>query len=129
MSARSAGAVLDSPLPRPRPRARPKARARAARHAKRAKAPMFGGVLSIVIVTVLLTGVVALNVAVLRLTVELDRLGRERTELRAENAVLAARVSKARATGRIRNLADRRLGLVTADPDQMTFVELSPAER
>ena len=47
-----------------------------------------GGVVWIVLVAVLLTGIVALNVAVLRLNLRLDQLGEERTQLRNENAQL-----------------------------------------
>jgi cell division protein FtsL len=85
-----------------------------------------GGVAWIGLVAVLLAGVVALNVAVLRLNMRLDELGRERAGLRAENAQLASRLSRAAAAGRIENLASTRLGLVPAQPDQMTYVRLRP---
>ena len=85
---------------------------------------MAGGVVSIVLVAVLLTGVVALNVAVLRLNVTLDRLGRERADLRAGNAVLAAKLSRASATPRIQFMAANQLGYVPADPDDTTYIEV-----
>jgi hypothetical protein len=61
---------------------------------------------------VLLVGVVALNVAVLRLNMQLERLSERRLELEAENALLASKVSAALAPGRTERLARTRLGLV-----------------
>jgi cell division protein FtsL len=81
-----------------------------------------GGVLWIAVVAILLAGVVATNVAVLRLNMTLDRLGRERADLRAQNAALASQLSSAAAAPRIQNIAARRLGLVQAE--QTTYVNL-----
>ncbi len=77
---------------------------------------------------ILLAGVVALNVTVLRLNVKLDRLNSERAKLRADNAALASQLSSAAASPRIQTLA-RREGLVPADPSAMTFIRLSPRGR
>ena len=52
-----------------------------------------GGVAWIAVVAVLLTGIVALNVAVLRLNLELDDLSSKRTQLRTENAELRAQAA------------------------------------
>jgi cell division protein FtsL len=101
------------PKPRPVPSRRPQPRTR-----------VFGGVVWIGFVTVLLTGVVALNVAVLRLNLQLDELGRERANLRAENAALASRFSSSHATARIEASARSQLGLVPAEPDDTAYVEL-----
>ena len=49
----------------------------------------------IALVAGLLAGVVAMNVAVLRLNMKLDQLGRERADLRAENAALSSQLSSA----------------------------------
>src|SRR5438045_8740115 len=103
--------------PVPRPRARP---AKAVRARKR----VTGGVVWIGVVAALLAGVVALNVAVLRLNMKLDRLGRERADLRAENAALSVQLSSAASAPRIQGLAARRLGLVQATPDQTSYVKL-----
>ena len=54
-----------------------------------------GGVIWIALVAGLLAGVVAMNVAVLRLNMKLDHLGRERADLRAENAALSVQLSSA----------------------------------
>jgi hypothetical protein len=78
---------------------------------------------------VLLAGIVALNVAVLRLNVRLDRLNGEREKLRAGNAALASRLSSAASSPRILNLAQTRLGLVTADPATTAFVDIAPRAR
>lgn len=76
-------------------------------------------------VAVLLTGVVALNVAVLRLNMQLDRLGRERTQLRAENATLSSQLSSAAAVPKIQALARRRLGVLPAAADKVTYLDLT----
>ncbi len=74
---------------------------------------------------VLLTGVVALNVAVLRLNMQLDRLGQERTQLRAENAALSSQLSSAVAAPKVQALAHHRLGVVPAAVDKVTYLDLS----
>jgi cell division protein FtsL len=102
--------------------ARPARARRAAR--PRAQKPVTGPVLWIGVLTVLLAGVVAMNVAVLRLNMTLDRLGRERAQLRADTAALQSQLSSAAATGRIEALAVKRLGYVPATPDQTTYVQL-----
>jgi cell division protein FtsL len=102
-----------APQPRPRPARRPKPRRR-----------VTGGVLWIGVLAVLLAGVVALNVAVLRLNMTLDRLSQERAQLRADTAALQSQLSSAAATGRIETLAMKRLGFVPATPDQTTYIQL-----
>ena len=57
---------------------------------------------------VLLAGVVAVNVAVLRLNLQLDEAGRERTELKTDIARLRSEISSAAATTRIERLARGR---------------------
>jgi len=63
---------------------------------------------------VLLAGVVALNVAVLRLNVQLDQTQRERNQLRADNAQLSTDIAARAASGRIIALGTGRLGLTPA---------------
>ena len=70
----------------------------------------------------LLAGVVAVNVALLRLNVRLDGLAQERTELKRENATVALQLS--RADSRAEETARGRLGLVPATPDATTYVQL-----
>src|SRR5262245_11807882 len=96
-------------LPAP---ARTSARARS--RAARKPAPrrrVAGGVVWIGIVGVLLAGVVALNVAVLRLNMQLDDASRERTQLRGENAQLSTQIAARAASGRIVTIASGELGL------------------
>jgi cell division protein FtsL len=87
---------------------------------------MAGGVVWIVVVALLLTGVVALNVAVLRLNMRLEELGRRSDDLSAQNAALASQLSSASVLARIQALAKARLGLVPADPADTSYVELRP---
>ena len=83
-----------------------------------------GGVLWIVLFACLLAGVVAVNVAVLRLNLEFDRESRERTELRADIAQLRSEISSAAATTRVERLAQSELGLVEAASDGTTYIQL-----
>jgi cell division protein FtsL len=76
------------------------------------------------IVAVLLSGVVALNVAVLQLNVQLENLGTERTRLRAENADLASEIASKAQAGRIHTLARGQLGLEVADAGRTTYLDL-----
>jgi cell division protein FtsL len=108
-----------TPRPRRRPAAKPKPKPRA----------VTGGVVWIVLLGVLLAGVVAVNVAVLRQNVELDQLGRERVQLRADAARLQSSISSNSASARVENDARRRLGLVPADPAATSYVELVPRRR
>jgi cell division protein FtsB len=102
--------------PRPRPRARPRRKAAAGRR-------VAGGAVWIVLMGLLLAGVVALNVAVLRLNLGLDGLTQERAQLRAENAELSSKLAALAASARTASLA-RREGLVKADPAETTYLQL-----
>src|SRR5437868_13778659 len=103
----------------PARRAAPRTRVRRRRHVS-------SGVAWIVVFGVLLAGVVAVNVAVLQSNLRLDKLGQERTSLRAENAALQSQVSAAAAGPRIAGLAARRLGLQPADSSHTSYVEIAP---
>jgi cell division protein FtsL len=98
------------------PRARPQRVA--------SRRPLRGGIFWIVLLAILLTGVVALNVGVLRLNMTLDNLDRERTQLRAENAALQSQLSSAVAAPRLQARASR-LGLVPASAEDTTYVRLT----
>ena len=102
-------------LPRPRPRPRAERRPRVA-----------SGVVWIAVIGVLLAGIVFMNVAVLRLNLQLDRVGRDRTQLRADNAQLASRLSSAQAAARIQALARKQLGVQPALAQETTYVRLKP---
>jgi cell division protein FtsL len=99
--------------------ARRRGRSRAATQRRTA-----GGAAWIVVMGVLLAGVVALNVAVLRLNLQFDELSREREQLRAEKAELASQLASRSASPRTASLAKRYLGLVPADPATTTYVDL-----
>jgi cell division protein FtsL len=88
-----------------------------------------GGLAWILLGGILLAGIVALNVAVLRLNVKLDRLNNQRQQLRAGNAAISLELSSTAASPRIQSLAQKRLGLVSADPATTTYVDLSRRPR
>ena|SRR2546427_640788 len=106
-------ASVEAPVARPRPRPRA---------VLRPVNPLRSGVTWIVLLAVLLSGIVALNVAVLQLNVRLSSLSGERASLRSDNAMLQSQLSSAAASPRIQTLAHKRLGLVPAS-DTM-YVEL-----
>ena len=113
-------AVAESARARP-PEARPRRVRRAAPRRKLAR-----GAVWIAIVACLLGGVVALNVAVLRLNLRMDNRNRERTQLRADIASLSSDLSRGSAVAQIETRARRQLHLVDADPAQTTFIHLNP---
>jgi cell division protein FtsL len=85
-----------------------------------------GGVLWIAVIGALLAGVVAVNVLVLRLNVQLDGLRHTRAELSAEIATARAQLSSASSKARIESEAAAKLGLVPADPNTTTYLRLEP---
>lgn len=117
--ARPARVAQPRPRQAPRPRPRPQA---APRPSARMRPRVAGGVLWIAVVAGLLAGIVALNVAVLRLNIEVEELDRKRQTFIARKAELASDLSSAAATGRVEGLAQSRLGLVA--PEQTTYVRV-----
>lgn len=116
-------APVRRPARRPRPTVPAPERTRpAARRNPSARTGILGGVLWIVVLAALLAGVVAVNVALLRLNVRLDDLAQQRTELRRENAAVAKRLASA--DSQVERLARHRLKLVPASPDATTYVRL-----
>jgi hypothetical protein len=111
--------AVAAPVPARRPRTVARAKAPA-----RARPRLLGGVVWIVALALLLGGIVALNVAVLQLNVRLDRAAETKEELRAANDALSAQLSSAGAAPQVAIVAERKLGLVPASPDQTTYVEL-----
>jgi cell division protein FtsB len=104
---------VDVPL---RPRRRRRSRGVAQRR-------LAGGVAWIVVATVLLAGIVALNVAVLRLNLKLDDLTSERTELRTENARLRAQAALGTLPETIRTEATQK-GYRPVNPTHIRYLEL-----
>lgn len=88
----------------PAPRTPPRARFRIA-----------GGVVWIGLVAVLLAGIVAVNVAALRLNLESQRLEERKQDLLAENATTASELASLASAARIEAVARTSLGLVPAD--------------
>ena len=125
--ARAAAAARARPAPartKPRPKPKPKQRARRSPRGRVASGTVWIG-----LVAVCLAGVVALNVAVLRLNVRFEELGRERSQLKAENAELSSQIGTRAASVRIQTIARDRLGLLPATPDQWTYLDLRRASR
>jgi cell division protein FtsL len=97
--------------PRSRPRTRPQSRR------------LTGGIVWISLFAVLLTGVVALNVAVLRTNMHVSRLDKQELQLRAENQALASDLSSAVSARRIESTA-QKLGLVPAPSTDTSYLDL-----
>ncbi len=113
------GSAEVAPAPRPRTAAAPKRRAQPAAHGRR----LTGWILWISVFAVLLAGIVALNVAVLRANVGVNKLDRKAAQLQEQNAALASQVSAASASLRIEGAA-RRLGLVPAPSADTSYLDL-----
>lgn len=115
-------AARAEPRPAPRPKPRPEPR-RAPRRRPVARPRVAGSVVWIVVVATLLAGIVALNVAVLRLNMQSEELDIERAELIAKRDGLEAELSQAAAAGRIEAMAVNRYGLT--EPVETTYVRLA----
>jgi cell division protein FtsL len=76
----------------------------------------------------LLSGVVAVNVAVLRAHVAVAKLDQQREQLQARNQALASEVSAASSAPRIERAA-RRLGLVQASAGNTSYLDLTSGGR
>ena len=115
-TAEAAPAPARVAAPARRPRARPRARRRARR--------VTPGILWISAFALLLAGVVAVNVAVLRANVAVNRLDRQEMQLQSENQALASQVSSANASIRIERTA-RAFGLVPAPAADTSYIDLN----
>jgi type II secretory pathway component PulJ len=81
-----------------------------------------------ILFALLLAGVVAVNVAVLRAHVAVTHLDEERAQLQAENQALASRLSAANAAPQIETAA-RRLGMVPALAADTSYLVLPSGHR
>jgi hypothetical protein len=104
-------------------RRRPAAVARTRTRARKRQRRVTAGVLWISAFALLLAGVVAVNVAVLRANVAVNKLDTEQVDLQAQNAALASQVSSSIASIRIEQTA-RRFGLVPADALDTSYIDL-----
>ena len=125
------GHAVAKPAPGPRrspsrPAQRPAKAVRSRRRPtqRRVRAP----IVWMVLFALLLSGVVAVNVAVLRAHVAVSRLDQERAKLQARNAALASELSAASSAPRIERAA-RRLGLVQATADNTSYLDLAARGR
>jgi cell division protein FtsL len=123
-------AVAESVAPaRPR-RRQAQRRSASTRRPRRARTQrkVRGHILWMTAFAVLLAGVVAVNVAVLRANVAVHRLDERRAQLEAQNQALASQISAASSAPRIETAA-RRLGLVQAPAADTTYLDLAPRGR
>jgi len=121
-----ATAPVAAPAPsrrRSRPVAQPGPRARRASQTRTSGRRLTGGIVWISAFAVLLTGIVALNVAVLRTNMTVSKLDKQELVLRAENQALSSQVSSAASARRIESTASK-LGLVPAQAADMSYLDL-----
>src|SRR5215469_6128072 len=121
-----AHAEVAEPATAPR-RRRPPARRPAASVRSRRKPTqrrVRGHIVWMILFALLLFGVVAVNVAVLRAHVAVTRLDQERAQLEAQNQALASRLSAASSAPTI-EAAARRLGLVQAQTSGTSYLDLA----
>jgi hypothetical protein len=119
-------APAPAPLParrRPRPAAKPVPSARRAPQARASGRRLTGGIVWISLFALLLTGIVALNVAVLRANITVNKLDTTELQLRAENAALSSQVSSA-ASARLIESTALKLGLVPAPATGTSYLDL-----
>ena len=116
-------AALAEPRRAPRPRVEPRP---VQRRRPAARPRVAGNVVWIGVVATLLAGIVALNVAVLRLNMQAEELEAERAQLTARRDTLEADLSRAAAAGRVEAIAVNRIGL--AEPAETTYVRLARAK-
>jgi hypothetical protein len=129
-----APAEVAAPVParrrRQAPDARPKGRPAASVRSRRkpTQRRVRGHIVWMILFALLLFGVVAVNVAVLRAHVAVSRLQDERARLEARNQALASALSAADSAPRI-EAAARRLGLIQASGGNTTYLDLTAGGR
>ena len=129
-----AHAEVAEPVARPRrrkapaasPTGRPAASIRSRR--KPTQRRVRGHIVWMTLFAILLFGVVAVNVAVLRAHVAVSKLEDERARIAAHNQALASALSAANSAPRI-EAAAHRLNLVQASAGSMSYVDLTPRGR
>jgi len=123
-----AQAAVAEPAPAPQRRTRraverPAAPVRSRRRVARRR--VRGHIVWMILFALLLVGIVAVNVAVLRAHVAVSRLDQQQAQLKAQNQALASRLSAASSAPRI-EAAARRLGLVQAPAVNTSYLDLLP---
>ncbi len=79
----------------------------------------------IIAFSLLLTGVVGVNLAVLRQNMQLDSFAEQRMQLREQNLELRSRLSQVTSSSYVEQRA-LQLGLKQATTDETTYIRLSP---
>ena len=115
-----------APSRRRPPAKRPAAPARTRRKATQRR--VRGHIVWMILFALLLAGVVAVNVAVLRAHVAGTRLDEQRAKLQAQNQALASRLSAASSAPRI-EAAAQRLGMVQAPAADTSYLVLPSGRR
>jgi len=87
-----------------------------------------GHIVWMILFALLLFGVVAVNVAVLRAHVAVSRLDDERTRIENQNQALASALSAANSAPRV-EAAARRLGLIQASPGNTSYADMLAGRR
>ena len=114
----------ERPARRRRPAARPTRRAQPRRTPGQGRLQVTGGIVWMTAFALLLAGIVAVNVAVLRANMAVHRLETKRAQLQAQNQALSSQLSAADAAPRI-EAAARRLGLVEAPAADTSYLDLA----
>ena len=117
---------VTTPRRRQAPARRPAASVRSRR--KPTQRRVRGHIVWMILFALLLFGVVAVNVAVLRAHVAVSQLDEQRAKLEARNQALSSRLSAASSAPRV-EAAAHRLGLVQASAGNTTYLDLAPRSR
>ncbi len=125
-----AATAVAEPARPPRTRRQPNRAAPAppARRRSHAKPRIRAHIVWMVAFALLLAGVVAVNVAVLRANVAVHKLDEQRAQIEARNEALASQLSAASSVPKV-EAAARRLGLVQAPASATTYLGLAPRGR
>jgi hypothetical protein len=115
-----------APRRRQSPARRPAASVRSRR--KPTQRRIRGHIVWMILFALLLFGVVAVNVAVLRAHVAVSKLDQKRAQLEAKNQVLRSALSAANSAPRV-EAAARRLGEVPASAGNTSYLDLTPNGR
>ena len=114
------------PAPAAQPRRRPAASVRSRRKVTQRR--VRGHIVWMTLFALLLFGVVAVNVAVLRAHVAVSQLEDKRAKLEARNQALASALSAADSVPRV-EAAAHRLGLVQASGSNTSYLDLTATGR
>ena len=115
-----------APRRRQSPARRPAASVRSRR--KPTQRRVRGHIVWMILFALLLFGVVAVNVAVLRAHVAVSKLDQKRAQLEAKNQALRSALSAANSAPRV-EAAARRLGYVPASAGNTSYLDLTPSGR